>query len=534
MTPLFPSSRLSHGDLIHSGQRRSGFIWAALLGLVGVNLALSWMPSPGQAAQPPTPSTPAPTPTPTPSLSPTQTQTQIPTPPLNLGLNQVLEQGMAISRKLLRADRQLARDRALTVLNRAMLWPELHLVGLGSYTQVGTSVNLLTNMPTLGDITLSLQQNDYAVLRNTFGNAGVLLDVNLLPLGQLAQLAASRSQEAASRVSRNESERAARFELISTYRQLQLNQALVPVWQAALEASTAIDADVQAIHSNGLAAKIDLMRARALRQRDLQGLAEVQAQLLAQREQLATLLELPPGTPLVASDPIVPQPQWPLNLMDSLERALQGRPLLEALQLQQQAQRKQARAARAMLYPSLKLVAGAGYSGNQLSVPVLQQGGRINGPIPVQLPTLEQSVGGSGSFYDWGAALLLRQPLWDGGRAFASAAVAERQGDLLQADEELSRQQIRQDVTRAWSSLQGSAAAIAAAGEVVQAEQRALGDARLRYQAQVDPLTEVLLVQRNLQASRASVLTVLTRQALDWALLERETGEGRGSRVPDS
>jgi outer membrane protein TolC len=313
-----------------------------------------------------------------------------------------------------------------------------------------------------------------------------------------------------------------------------LNQALVPVWQAALEASTAIDADVQAIHSNGLAAKIDLMRARALRQTDLQGLAEVQAQLLAQREQLATLLELPPGTPLVASDPIVPQPQWPLNLMDSLERALQGRPLLEALQLQQQAQRKQARAARAMLYPSLKLVAGAGYSGNQLSVPVLQQGGRINGPIPVQLPTLEQSVGGSGSFYDWGAALLLRQPLWDGGRAFASAAVAERQGDLLQADEELSRQQIRQDVTRAWSSLQGSAAAIAAAGEVVQAEQRALGDARLRYQAQVDPLTEVLLVQRSLQASRASLLTVLTRQALDWALLERETGEGRGRRVPDS
>jgi outer membrane protein TolC len=50
----------------------------------------------------------------------------------------------------------------------------------------------------------------------------------------------------------------------------------------------------------------------------------------------------------------------------------------------------------------------------------------------------------------------------------------------------------------------------------------------------VDPLTEVLLVQRSLQASRASLLTVLTRQALDWALLERETGEGRGRRVPDS
>ena len=528
MTPLFPPSRLCHGDLIHGGptvpkkrmskRGRCGILQVALLGLVGGAPLLSWTTTPCQAAPPAGASgTPA-----------------APVQPLTLALNQVLEKGMAISRKLVRADRQLDRDRALTALNRAQLWPQLNLVGLGSYTQVGTSVNLLTNMPTLGDITLSLQQNDYAVLRNTFGNAGVVVDINLLPLGQLAELAASRSQEAASRASRSESERAARFELISTYRQLQLNQALVPVWQAALEASTAIDSDVQAIHSQGLAAKIDLMRAHALRQTDLQGLAEVRAQLLAQREQLATLLELPPGTPLLASDPIVPQPEWPLTLKDSLERAVQGRPLLEALQRQRQAQRDQARAARALLYPSLKLVAGAGYSGNQLSVPVLQQQGRINGPIPLSLPTLEQSAGGSGSFYDWGAALLLRQPLWDGGRASASAAVAERQGDLLQADEDLSRQQIRQDVSRAWSSLQGSAAAIAAAREVVQAEQRALGDARLRYQAQVDPLTEVLLVQRDLQASRASLLTVLTRQALDWALLERETGEGAGARSPGS
>jgi len=551
MTPLFPPSRLCDGDLMHGGppglqkrmskRGRCGILQVALLGLVAGAPVLIWTTTPCQAAPQGAPKAGSKAETWVESTS--QTPARLPpagasgTPaapaqPLSLALNQVLEQGMASSRKLVRADRQLARDRALTALNRAQLWPQLNLVGLGSYTQVGTSVNLLTNMPTLGDITLSLQQNDYAVLRNTFGNAGVVVDINLLPLGQLAELAASRSQEAASLASRSESERAARFELISTYRQLQLNQALVPVWQAALEASTAIDSDVKAIHRQGLAAKIDLMRAHALRQTDLQGLAEVRAQLLAQREQLATLLDLPPGTPLLACDPIVAQPQWPLTLKDSLERAVQGRPLLEALQRQQQGQRQQARAARALLYPSLKLVAGAGYSGNQLSVPVLQQGGRINGPIPLSLPNLEQSAGGSGSFYDWGAALLLRQPLWDGGRASASAAVAERQGDLLQADEDLSRQQIRQDVSRAWSSLQGSAAAISAAREVVQAEQRALGDARLRYQAQVDPLTELLLVQRDLQASRASLLTVLTRQALDWALLERETGEGLGARSP--
>ncbi|MEI7664648.1 MAG: TolC family protein [Synechococcaceae cyanobacterium ELA263] len=461
---------------------------------------------------------------------------------LGLSLSQVLDQGLAVSLRLVRADRQLARDAALTALNRSLLRPELNLIGLGSYTQVGTSVGVLTNLPTLGDLTLSLQQNGYAVLRNSFGNAGVVFNANLLPLRQLAEVAASSSQEAASRASRQESERQARFELVSSYRQLQLSQALVPVWQAALQASTAVAADVQAIHRRGLAAQIDLLRARALQAADRQGLAEVEAQLLAQRQQLAALLDLPlAADPLVAGplaavplavDPIAEQPAWPLNLQDSVEHALRGRPLLEALRRQQQSQRSQARAARALLYPSLNLVAGAGYSGDQLSVPQLQQGGRLNGPQPLPLPNLEQSGAASGSFYNWGAALLLRQPLWDGGRSASSAAVAERQGELLQADEDLARQQIRQDVSRAWASLQGSATAIAAAREAVTAQQRALGDARLRYRAQVDPLTEVLLVQRDLQASRASLLTALTRQAIDWAVLERETGGANAPQPP--
>jgi hypothetical protein len=40
----------------------------------------------------------------------------------------------------------------------------------------------------------------------------------------------------------------------------------------------------------------------------------------------------------------------------------------------------------------------------------------------------------------------------------------------------------------------------------------------------VDPITEVLLVQRDLQGARAALLTTLSRQALERAVLERETG----------
>jgi hypothetical protein len=41
----------------------------------------------------------------------------------------------------------------------------------------------------------------------------------------------------------------------------------------------------------------------------------------------------------------------------------------------------------------------------------------------------------------------------------------------------------------------------------------------------IEPLTEVLLVQRDLQAARAALYTALTRQAIDRAVLERESGE---------
>lgn len=53
--------------------------------------------------------------------------------------------------------------------------------------------------PTLGDISLGLRQDGYAQLQNTFGNLGLVLDLNLLPLRLGAELAAFRSGLASSR-----------------------------------------------------------------------------------------------------------------------------------------------------------------------------------------------------------------------------------------------------------------------------------------------------------------------------------------------
>ncbi|MFM8277773.1 MAG: TolC family protein, partial [Cyanobium sp.] len=141
----------------------------------------------------------------------------------------------------------------------------------------------------------------------------------------------------------------------------------------------------------------------------------------------------------------------------------------------------------------------------------------------VGLPSQQFNGSLSGSFYNWGAALLLRQPLYDGGRSSAAVSLADRQRELLQSDEELARRRIREDISSAWAALQTAPAAIDAARTAVLAGERALRDAQLRYRAQVETITEVLLVQRELQAARAALVTVLTRQALDRAVLQRET-----------
>jgi outer membrane protein TolC len=443
-----------------------------------------------------------------------------------LTLVEVLERGLPASADLERSRREQERSAAAERFSRSQLWPRLDLVGSASGTRVGTSIGVITNLPTIGDLSFGLGQNGYAVIDSLFAGGGVVFNANLLPISEGWQVAAARSGRQAADRQWSETERQARFELESTYRDLQLRQALVPVWETALRASSALERDVRAIFAKGLAARIDVLRASALRASDSQGLITARAQRAATRGRLAELLGLPPDEPLEAADPIrdLERP-WPLDLETTLARAVADRPLLEALRLQEQASRQRAKAARAALLPSLSLLAGAGFNTNRIDVPVLETTGRVQaGPANVTLPTIDTPGNIQGNFYDWGGLLQVRQPLFDSGRARDGAALAEREAAVLAADADIARRRIRTTVRETWEQLQASPSRIAAARETVAAGERALRDAQLRYRAQVEPLTEVLLVQRELQASQAALLTSQTDQAVGRALLIRETG----------
>jgi outer membrane protein len=442
-----------------------------------------------------------------------------------LSLEQVLDQGLPNSASLELARRQLASSEASLGFSRSLRLPQLNLVGSTSFTQVGTTIGVISNLPTMGDLSLGLNQNGYALLQSSFAGGGLVLEANLLPLKEAALVAAATEQTKASRASLSEAQRQVRFDLESAYRELQLRQALVPVWESALQASTALEKDAQEFHRRGLAARIDLLRSKALRAADRQGLAGAKAQLAAAQARLGQLLALPLSDPPSAKDPITSLAEpWPLDLASSVERALAQRPLLEALALRQRASEQQARAARAGLLPSLSLLAGAGFNGNRIYGSQSSGATNLSGAANLSLPGFSGNGSLQGSFYDWGAMLLVRQPLFDGGRARGAAAVASQAGAVLEADGDLARRQIRQAVASTWENLRASTETIAAGKEAVGAAKLALRDAQLRYRAQVEALTEVLLVQRDLQVARSALLTAQVQQALDRALLERETG----------
>ena len=466
---------------------------------------------------------------------PLQTQAALaPQQPLALTLDQAIALGMGRSLSLRNSALLTDESRALQGLARARFMPKLDLVGLGTYGQVGTDIGFISNLPAIGDLNFELGGDGYAVVQNTFMNAGLALTVPLIDfsLGPLPQ--AARAGVAASEAEESEQQRRTRFDIKSAYLNAQLTEALIPVWESALQVSTRLLSDARAIRREGLAARIDTLQAQALVETDRQGLAEARSQRTVALSALARQLDLPPQQELIIRDPLRPGPAWMLGLDASLQRALQHRPALEALAERRQANLARIQVARASAMPQLGLLLGGGISGDWLNVPVLNSSPRVgvNGTPGPNLPTVNSSGSASGSFYDWGAVLGLRQPLFDGGLTREAVALAKRRAQQSEVAIELAEQVITQQVETFYASHQAAGPQMRAAATAAAAGSEAVRDALLRYRSGVAPITELLIAQRNLQAARSAEAVAIHRWNLSRAGLELETGTGAAESTP--
>jgi outer membrane protein TolC len=356
---------------------------------------------------------------------------------------------------------------------------------------------------------------------------GLALTLPLIDFGRGPLQQAARAGVQAAQAEQSEQQRRTRFAIQSAYLNAQLAEALIPVWESALEVSTRLLSDARAIRREGLAARIDTLQAEALVETDRQGLAEARSQREIALSALARNLNLPAGQAVNVAEPLRPLPAWPLSLSASLAKALaQDRPALEALEQQRRAQQAQVQVARAGALPQVGLLLGGGISGDWLNVPVLNTTPRVgvNGNQGPDLPTLSSSGSASGSFYDWGAVISLRQPLFDGGLTRESVALARRRAEQGEVAIELARQTITQQVETFFANHQASGPQMRAAAAAAAAGAEAVRDALLRYRAGVAPITELLIAQRNLQAARSAEAAAIHRWNITRVGLELETG----------
>ena len=443
--------------------------------------------------------------------------------PLRLSLAQALDQGLSGALELRQAAVLLDQAQAAVAFSQSRFLPRLDLVGLATSGQVGGNVGFISNVPSIGDLNLAISSQGYGVVQNSFANGGLALNYSLLDFarGPLRQQAQALRQVRGAEL--KEQGRRSRFAITAAYLNLQLASSLIPVWERSLELSTALLRDARALRRHGLAARIDSLQAEALVGADRSGLAEALAQRQIAASSLARLLNLPPEQGLEASDPLRPEPAWPLDLA----------PSLQALSEQRQAALAQVQVARAARLPTLGLLLGAGYSGDSLNVPVLNASGSVaaQGVGAVGLPGLSATGSSSGSFYDWGAVLTLRQPIFDGGAARSAIDGAQQQTRLSEIALEQARQSIVLSVQTWWAVHQAAQTQIEAGRAAVRAAEQARLDAQLRYRASIAPILEVLIAQRDLQAARSGLAVAIQRWNLSRAGLVADTGELAGVRV---
>ncbi|MCP9910110.1 TolC family protein [Cyanobium sp. BA20m-p-22] len=450
------------------------------------------------------------------------------TPPLVLSRQQALELGLGASLSLRSQVLKAEENQALVGLARTRFLPKLDLVALGTFAQVNTDIGFISNLPTIGDLSLNLGADGSALINNTFVNLGLILRMPLLDFGRSPLKQAAQADLQAARAEQEEQQRRARFEILSRYLSAQLSAAQIPVWESSLALSRQLLRDVNAIRREGLAPRIDTYQAEALLQADLQGLAEAQAQHEIALSGLARVLNLAAESRVEPADPLQTDPAWGHSLGESLSKAVEQRPALESLSQLQQAQQANVQLARAGRLPSVGLLVGGGISGNWLNVPNLSATPSVSGSsgsgAGVTLPTVNTSGSASGSFVDWGAAISVRQPIFDGGLSRESIALAQRRAAQAEIALQQAQQAIIQNVETWFATHRAAAAQTAATRAAIVAGERSVQDALLRYRAGLSSLTELLVAQRNLQVARSAEALAIYRWNLSRAGLELETG----------
>jgi OMF family outer membrane factor len=493
-----------------------------------------------------------------PAQGPLQPEQANPAPPLDLPTPQQLEAGGIASLSLEQAlavafagsaSLQAQREQvaaALATFQAAMgtYWPTISAFAAGGYERArSTETSLAPNdnlnfgplfdaggllTPTNPSSTAPQQGTvtggpfyvpEGGSVKATSGSSsvegGLQLNYALLDFARTPKVQAARASLEQQRNTYANQLRTLQLQVSEAYYQLQQQEQLVRVYDANVRNDLVILQDSLDLKQAGLVPRLDVLRRRTIQASDEETLIQAMADRAVARRRLAVLLNLPPQVTPSASDPIVVQPRWPLDLEASLLAAYRGNPELEAILATRQALAQQKQATAAGLLPKLSLFANAGGSSNLSSLGNFELGG--GGCCGSTALPLTSTNG-----WDWSVGLTMTWLLFDAGTTAGQArAFAKREAAAAQ-QYAATRNDIRLQLEQAFFNHEASLAKLSSARRGVAAALEAFRDVRLRYLTGLSSELDVSITQDRLINSLVQRLNATVGVNVTYAQLLRQ------------
>ncbi|MCX5968135.1 MAG: TolC family protein [Cyanobacteria bacterium] len=344
---------------------------------------------------------------------------------------------------------------------------------------------------------------------------GLQLNYALLDFARTPTVRAARASLEQQRNTYANQLRSLQLQVSEAYYSLQQDEQLVRVYDANLRNDMVILQDTLDLKQAGLVPRLDVLRRRAIQAADEETLIQALADRAVARRQLAVTLNLPPQVTPNASDPIVVQPRWPLDLEASLLAAYRGNPELEAILATRTALAQQSQATASGLLPKLSLFASGGGSSSQTSLTNFDiGGGGCCGSTALPLST--------SSGWDWSVGLSFTWLLFDAGTTAGQARALTKQAAATAQQYAASRNDIRLRLEQAFFNHEASLAKLSSARRGVAAALEAFRDVRLRYLTGLDSELNVSNTQDRLINSLVQRINATVNVNITYAKLLKE------------
>ena len=471
---------------------------------------------------------------------------ELPTPPqlqagsiVNLSLEQALAIAFANSANLQAQREQVAAALARFQASMGSYWPTISAFANGGYegsrsTTTSNKANdnlgfgplfapngLLTpgpngtSIPTAGPFYVP-NGGSVAASSGEWGlEGGLQLNYALLDFARTPTVRAARASLEQQRNTYANQLRSLQLQVSEAYYSLQQDEQLVRVYDANLRNDMVILQDTLDLKQAGLVPRLDVLRRRAIQAADEETLIQALADRAVARRQLAVTLNLPPQVTPNASDPIVVQPRWPLDLEASLLAAYRGNPELEAILATRTALAQQSQATASGLLPKLSLFASGGGSSSQTSLTNFDiGGGGCCGSTALPLST--------SSGWDWSVGLSFTWLLFDAGTTAGQARALTKQAAATAQQYAASRNDIRLRLEQAFFNHEASLAKLSSARRGVAAALEAFRDVRLRYLTGLDSELNLSNTQDRLINSLVQRINATVNVNITYAKLLKE------------